>query len=454
MIKKLEEIYLKLLELSKSPKKEYNSKEDLWSLIEQEIDIIQTEFSSYKQELESSTLLIESQLEEISRLYEEISTLFEISKIVASNIETKQILMPILSTLKKAINFKCGIINIDFEGSYSEAIGECPSNLESLVSQIDDDVDIIFKEKCEKLNNESIIYKTISTASNKKMGFILVSGKESGPIFTAGDKKIIESAAQQIGSSIEREIALKEEIERERLNQQIEIARNIQFNFFPKTFPNDENFDSYGESIPAIHVGGDYFDVFMKNDSLYGIVADVSGKGLPASLIMSSLRSAFKSLLESTNGDLLKTVTSLNKMLAYDVGDDKFVTAVFVKLTRDGGLEVINAGHDPLYIVKDKISKINSTSTPIGMFEFMEFEIQKTKLEKNTLIFAYTDGIPEARNINGEEYDFERLERLLSKVYILSAKDIVDNVEKDVFKFSQGALQHDDMTLLAIKYLG
>ncbi|ONN27038.1 stage II sporulation protein E [Thermosipho affectus] len=455
MIEKLEKLYLKLLEISKNPQKPYSSEEELWALVEEEINIITSEFLSYKQELESSTILIESQLEEISRLYEEISTLFEISKIVASNIETKQILMPVLITLKKAINFSCGIISINFDGKFSETIGECPNNIEEVLKDnLDENADIVFKETCKKLNNRSIIYKSISTASNKRMGYILVVGKESGTIFTAGDKKIIESAAQQIASSIEREIALREEIEREKLNQQIEIARSIQFNFFPKAFPQDENFDSFGESIPAIHVGGDYFDVFLKNNSLYGIVADVSGKGLPASLIMSSLRSAFKSLIESTNGDLLKTVTSLNNMLSYDVGDDKFVTAVFVKLNRDGALEVINAGHDPLYIVKDKITKINSTSIPIGMFEFMEFEMQRTQLSENTLIFAYTDGIPEARNINNEEYDFERLERLLSKIHILPAKDIVDSVEKDVFRFSQGALQHDDMTILAIKYLG
>jgi sigma-B regulation protein RsbU (phosphoserine phosphatase) len=86
------------------------------------------------------------------------------------------------------------------------------------------------------------------------------------------------------------------------------------------------------------------------------------------------------------------------------------------------------------------------------MFEDMDFEVQTFKLSSGDLIFAYTDGIPEARNLSGEEYDFERLERILKKVYLLSAKEIIYNVENDVFRFSQGAPQHDDMTLLAIKY--
>jgi sigma-B regulation protein RsbU (phosphoserine phosphatase) len=455
MIKRLQEIYERLCEISGKESKIFDSEEKLLNAIEEEIEKINAEILTYKQELESSTILIESQLEEITRLYEEISTLFEISKIIASNIETKQILRPILYTLKKAIGFKCGIISLNFDGKVVETVGTCPENIDQLLSENAKEVssETVIKERCEKLNGESIIFKYISTTSDEKSGYLLFVGKESGSIFTAGDKKIVESTAQQISGSIEREIALKEEIERERLNQQIEIARNIQFNFFPKKFPHDDNFDSFGESTPAIHVGGDYFDVFIKNDFLFGIVADVSGKGLPASLIMSSMRSAFKSLIESTDGDLKRTFNSLNNMVSVDVGEDRFVTCVSFKISRDGVLEVINAGHDPLYIVNSSsISKVQSTNTPLGMFEDMDFEVQTFKLSSGDLIFAYTDGIPEARNLSGEEYDFERLERILKKVYLLSAKEIIYNVENDVFRFSQGAPQHDDMTLLAIKY--
>ena len=455
MFEDLKNIYLKICDISGEEPKEYNSTQDLINLINEELKKLKNEIVSYKHELESSAILIESQLEEITRLYEEISTLFEISKIVSSNIETKQILEPILHTLKKAIGFKCGVIYLDYdETKGKEILGECPKNFEEdIFKKIDSDADVIIKEKCEILNNESVILKIISTTTSDNSGYIALIGKENGSIFTAGDKKIIESTAQQISSSIDREIALKEEIERERLNQQIEIARSIQFNFFPKNFPEDNNFEAFGESIPAIHVGGDYYDVFLKNDNLFGIVADVSGKGLPASLIMSSMRSAFKSLIDSTDGNLKFTFYSLNNMLVNDVGDDRFVTCVAVKISRDGILEVINAGHDPLYVVNSySLTSINSTNTPLGMFENINFEIQKVQLSDNDVVFAYTDGIPEARNLKGEEYGFKRLERALKKVYSLSTKEIIDSIEDNVFKFSQGAPQHDDMTLLAIKY--
>ncbi|QTA38405.1 SpoIIE family protein phosphatase [Thermosipho ferrireducens] len=454
MMQELKKIYKMLCEISKSKEQEAATKEELLKLIEEEIVRIKEEHIAYKQEIETSTLLIESQLEEISRTYEEISTLFEVSKIVSSNLNVLDMLNPILRTLKKAIKFKCGVIYISYEKAF-EKIGNCENVTEDYLVELynENPLNVVYYDESE-IYSESFLLVPISGGEEKKWGFIALIGKETGGILTAGDRKIIESTAQQIASSIERYFSMKEEIERQRFNQQLDIARNIQINFFPKKFPHNKKYESYGESIPAVHVGGDYFDVFeTEKGELFGILADVSGKGLPAALIMSSLRSAFKSLVQSSSACLKDIFFRLNNTMFEDIGEDRFVTTVAFKLNGEGVLEVINAGHDPLYIVDDSgMEKVCSSGTPLGMFENVMYEVETVKLTQESLIFAYTDGIVEARNISGEEYGFERLERILKRSIYLNAKSVVDVVEKDVFSFSQGAPQHDDITLLAVKY--
>jgi len=151
--------------------------------------------------------------------------------------------------------------------------------------------------------------------------------------------------------------------------------------------------------------------------------------------------------------DLKMLAEQFDRMIHQDFETGRFITSIIFKITPDGELEYVNAGHDPLYILRDnKIIKLESTGTPFGILGEGWYDVERFKLQKNDLIVAYTDGVVEARNIAGEEFGFERLQELIIRNRYLKASDIVDKIMNAVFEFSQGTVQHDDTTVLVVKY--
>ncbi len=217
--------------------------------------------------------------------------------------------------------------------------------------------------------------------------------------------------------------------------------------------PNVEGIEISAVSYPAIHVGGDYYDVLEVEGKIYAVVADVSGKGIPAALLMSTVRSTLRTLLENVE-NLSELVSKLNKRITEDFEEDRFVTMAFFSLDKSGELRVVNAGHDPVYIVKnDRMETVGSSGVPLGILPDWNYDEKVLELEPGTFVVAYTDGVVEARNIKGEEYGFERLEQVL-KEFKGSAEELTTKIKDSVFNFSSGAVQHDDTTIMVIKYEG
>ncbi|MFN4200829.1 MAG: SpoIIE family protein phosphatase [Fervidobacterium gondwanense] len=397
--------------------------------------------------------LIDAQLEELTATYEGLSALFEINKIIASVNEPWMILRNVLKLLKNAVNYSAGVIilNVD-EKSYYEYFG---------ISEVEDYIRRVAIEHIEDENTFFVDYNKdfggfIAVplyAEFGRYGILLISGYGTKKIFTAGDKKITEAVAQQLLTSINRYIMLQREIEKRKLEEQLQIARNIQQGLLPKYFPTHERFDISARSVPAIQVGGDYYDVIEADDgSFVCCIADVSGKGLPAALIMSSFRSMFR-LSGKISTDLKKLAAQFDKMIHEDFETGRFITSIILRITSDGNMEYVNAGHDPLYILRgNRIVKLESTGTPFGILGDGWYDVEKFKLEYGDILIAYTDGVVEARNISGEEYGFERLQETIMMNRYLKASDIVKRIMDSVFEFSHGVPQHDDTTILVVKY--
>ncbi len=451
----LSKIYKKLCEILAVECDEDISEEKLLKLLE----TLEKEIVDYKNQLEEYSMTLDAHLEELSKAYEELSTVFEVSNILSVfeyPPKLREQLSKAFKIVKNAINYDSLIVKIrtplekillKVPGSLS---GEELERIEKMIDSMKLKKTVIFEPgKSEMVENLLIV----PVIGSEKWGYIGFVEKSVKGIFTAADKKIAETVARQIAAAVDRINFVNKEIERQRFLQQLEIARKIQESLFPRVMPEIKGIEISAVSYPAIHVGGDYYDVLEMGGKIYAVVADVSGKGIPAALLMSTVRSTLRTLLESVES-LSELVSKLNKRITEDFEEDRFVTMAFFSLDRNGELRVVNAGHDPVYIVKDdRMETVGSSGVPLGILPDWDYDEKILELDPGTFVVAYTDGVIEARNVEGEEYGFERLEQIL-KEFEGSAEELTARIKDSVFSFSSGATQHDDTTIMVIKYEG
>jgi serine phosphatase RsbU (regulator of sigma subunit) len=247
------------------------------------------------------------------------------------------------------------------------------------------------------------------------------------------------------------------EIETRILQEQLDLAKEIQEGLNPMGFYNKKGVQIKGFTRAAKGVGGDYFDYIDINDTTVGaLISDVSGKGVPASLVMVMIRTVFtNSVKNNKRVDCATVVRSINDALSAEFAIDKFATLFFMIFNRETGeLAFSNAGHGPLFCYRASLGKCTITKlegVPIGITDDVEYEQAKVKIYPGDIIVLYTDGITEMRNVQKEEYGRPRLQKLLSEHHLLNAQELVEKIVDDVDAFRGEAPPHDDMTTLVMK---
>ena len=238
------------------------------------------------------------------------------------------------------------------------------------------------------------------------------------------------------------------------MEKELALAAQIQKDFLPKENPECENFEIAGSNIPCHQVGGDYFDYINIDPSRLGIViADVSGKGVGASLLMASLRAALQSEVHSQY-KLEDMACKLNDFVHRSSSPNSFITFFYCELNKKSGeLGFINAGHNPPIILdkKGKIHRLEACGLCLGMFPSSTYEIKKVTLRLGDMALLFTDGITEGRNKKNEEFEEERLIKLIQKHSKLSAQKLLEKIHDEVGSFTTGTAPMDDMTLIIIK---
>jgi len=245
------------------------------------------------------------------------------------------------------------------------------------------------------------------------------------------------------------------------IEQELEVARRIQQSIVPQTFPpfpERKEFDIYGEMITAKDVGGDFYDFFFIDEQRLGFaIGDVSGKGVPAALFMAVSRTLLKStaLGGMTPGDCLEMV---NRVLHLESVSAMFVTIFYGILdTGTGEVEYSNGGHNPPYILHGD-GRVESTETTgglvLGALRNSKYKTKKITLRPGDGLFLYTDGVNEAMNLVEEEFTEARLQNSLERAHGSALTEIVQGVVREVKEFAAGASQADDITILALKYVG
>ncbi|MBB6461835.1 ATP-binding SpoIIE family protein phosphatase [Flammeovirga kamogawensis] len=240
-----------------------------------------------------------------------------------------------------------------------------------------------------------------------------------------------------------------------RMQGELIVGRNIQLSMVPTDFPSNSFIDVHGILVPAREVGGDFYDFQFINDKyFYFVVGDVSGKGVPAALLMAQTKSLLRSsaINETSTSEI---VSHVNSEIAKDNKNNMFITVFLALLDLETGvLTYTNAGHNPSYIINNEnMQRLEELHGPVvGALEGFSYKEKSIQLSPSDIVFAYTDGVTEAQNQLHQLYSDERLTSLLTTVTNKNVKEINDIVIKDIEEFELGSEQADDITVLSIQY--
>jgi len=248
----------------------------------------------------------------------------------------------------------------------------------------------------------------------------------------------------------------EKEIEARIMNEQLEIARDIQEGLNPMGYYNKKGIQIKGSTKAAKGVGGDYFDyIDIDDDRVCALISDVSGKGVPASLVMVMIRTVFTSYISRKDIDCSSVVKAINDSLGADFAIDKFATLFFMIYNRaTEELSFSNAGHGPLFCYRAAQNVCTRTAldgVPIGIMEGVDYKQAKVKFHPGDMVVLYTDGITEMRNSEKEEYGLQRVYNLLMNNHHLNASDFLDLLINDVEIFRGETPPHDDTTAMVFK---
>jgi phosphoserine phosphatase RsbU/P len=304
------------------------------------------------------------------------------------------------------------------------------------------------------------------------IGVMALGPKRSEEPYSRSDRQLLSSVALQTGLAIENSALVhrlaEESAQRQRIDREIEIAREVQERLLPQIYPVVAGIDFAAYSRAAREVGGDYYDfIALENGSLGIAIGDVSGKGISSALLMASVRAALHGLTFSGELDLARVIEGLNRIIYDSSTSNRFVTFFFGEydpVTRT--LDYVNAGHNAPMLLRPSahdgfcspeaecmVQRLETGGPVLGIFTEVHYEQGKLQLRPYDTLIAFTDGISEAMTADLEEWGEERLITAARMSTHLSAQDIVRAVIASADHFTAGAPQSDDLSLVVLKVL-
>lgn len=314
---------------------------------------------------------------------------------------------------------------------------------------------------------------------NERVTGVIVMANQPAAPYAAADLKLLNTLALQAATAIEnarlfehtvqaakereRLLAVHKELEvaSAKLEREMELAASIQANLFPAELPQLAGYEVAARNRPARRCGGDYYDVLEVQPAdgpghVLLCVADVSGKGLPASLLMSSTQATLRALLGRMSS-LANLAAQASDLLFASTSENKYVTATLVEFVPEtGAVRYVSAGHTDCFLVRaaGEPEKLTSTGAPLGLLAGLPYEDRTLDLEAGDCLALFSDGVIDAEDAAGEQFGEERLLEVLTASASESADAIVTSVFEAIDRFVAGAPQFDDITLLVLKKLG
>jgi sigma-B regulation protein RsbU (phosphoserine phosphatase) len=312
----------------------------------------------------------------------------------------------------------------------------------------------VLREKHSELYDLGIELIVPMQLQSKTRGLILLGNRAGNRDFHNSDIEYIYSIGNLAIISLENNRLFIEALEKQKMEEDLLIARDIQRNLLPSTLPEYEKYDIAALNVSSKQVGGDYYDVIAIDDEKFYIaIADVSGKGVPASLMMANIQ-AFLQVICRQDLKIDKATAMINDLVTANSSEGRFITFFWGYInTKKNTLTYVNAGHNPPYIIRgDKIIKLSKGGIIFGVMKTpVPYIFEEVELIKDDVLILYTDGVSEAMNLEFEEYSEERLEKMAKSLVNKSANEILNGIKEDVQIFTQGNLQSDDITMIVIK---
>jgi sigma-B regulation protein RsbU (phosphoserine phosphatase) len=390
-----------------------------------------------------------------------LSSLFELSKEFGLFSEsTKVARLLIYSVIGQFLVSKFGVISFEdnkihiLESKFTEDILFRLIKLYELHKlEISLTKDIIEKDYPE-LKNLSIELVVPMQVQGESKGLIILGKRINNMNYSEADIEFIYSVGSLAIISLENKRLFREALEKQKMEEELEIARDIQKNLFPQEIPEFSNFDIAALNSSSRQVGGDYYDIIELDYNTFCIaVGDVSGKGVPAALLMANLQAFLKTTVKQ--GMKLDEATALiNDLVSENTSDGKFITFFWAVVENDEKrITYVNAGHNhPLLIREGKIIKLDKGGMILGVMKtVIPYISESIQLQKDDVIVLFTDGVSEAMNKKGEEFSDEKLESLSLNLSELPSSQIIASIKAEIQAFTSGAMQSDDITLMVLK---
>jgi len=419
--------------------------------------------------------------------YNAENVLSELSEHVRSIIETKPLLETVAARISETLHVPQVAVLLGGGGFYRPAFAMGYATLPTVAFPTKTGTAMVLKSQKEParvfLNDrDSWVYREDSISEeergklatlhselllplavrDKLLGFISLGPKRSEEPYTGSDVRLLKSVAAQTGLALENANLMQtiadEVAHRERLNREVEIAREVQERLFPQKLPPIRGLDYAGHCRPALGVGGDYYDFLALPHGQLGIaIGDVSGKGIAAALMMASLQASLRSEATRAPENLAAAVGSINRLVYEASSSNRYATFFYGQYSpAEGRFDYVNAGHNaPMLFHRsssaDTLVRLEPGGTVVGLLEDAQYLQGSVRLRPGDVLVAFTDGISEAMNLDDEEWGEERLMEAIQTARGASAEELLKHLFEAATRFAGAAPQHDDMTLVVLR---
>ncbi len=319
------------------------------------------------------------------------------------------------------------------------------------------DLTVTESDELSKLDSELVLPMAVK---DKLHGFIALGQKQSEEPYSGSDVKLLQSVAAQTGLALENAqltaVVATEVAQRERLNRELEIAREVQERLFPQKYPAVPGLDYAGHCRPAQGVGGDYYDFVEVPGGAFGIaIGDISGKGIPAALLMASLQASLRGQAITGPTDLAALMNNMNRLIFDTSPSNRYATFFYGQYNPQSRIfTYVNGGHNaPMVCRNGDVIRLEDGGPPVGLFSAASYSQSTVELHPGDVLVGFTDGISEAMNHADDEFGEERMIPVIEEGRTLSANVIIDRLFVAADVFADGAPQHDDMTAIVVRVL-
>lgn len=404
----------------------------------------------------------------LDRKIQELNTLFDLSKEFNVGLDEKKVVRLLTFALLGQIGVKKYALCLQDQNRLNivESRIEGKMNLVSILSKFCDlehpaTTQDLLKHKTYRFAAAQLIQIGITALvpmhiQHKTKGMILLGERLWGGIYSRADLEFLYSLGNLAIISIENAHLFKGALEKQRMEDELKIAREIQRGLLPEKIPSIPEFDIAALTISSKEVGGDYYDIITRQNGEYILaIGDVSGKGTPAALLMANVQAALRALAPHCIS-ISETTGQINDLTCANTrGGSKFITFFWGILdVKTYKFSFSNAGHNPPYLLRKNgsIEALEEGGLILGVFKTITpyAESSVTFLPGDVLVM-YTDGVSEAMNQNDDQFSEEKLEAILKESTHLSAKEIINRVQQALESHTRGTPQSDDITLLVLK---